>query len=226
MTSASLTVTSRTGAPLLHIGGSFTAADLEAGSGGGKVVILRRDPQRYAMALVADWSSGHRVTHQENHVVQAVGNVLESWVRQLVQQTPGTGDRRAGTRGFDDVLERCARDAVQDGAPVTVLVISFRDVMMRSEQTQTHVSRLREYLRGGDLVGRLNDGDVGVLLHDTDAAQADVPVGRLQQLLARDGIPAAAVSIGMATRVPGDPITGGLAHEARQRAHDARVNQP
>jgi hypothetical protein len=217
VTRLAVTVTTRTGAPLLHVGPAFTAADLAAGSRRGRVVIIRRDPQQYAMAVVAEWDSDHHVTQREHHVLEAVAGLLESWVRQLVRQSPGTSDRRASARGFDETLERFARDAVQGGIPVTAIVISFRDAAFRPDVTQTRVARLREHLRGGDLVGRLSEGDVGLLLQDTAAAQAEAFIARMRRVLEREGVPLGQVSIGMATRRPGDPMTGALAEEARQR---------
>ena len=218
MPSAALTATSRTGAPLLHVGPAFAAADLAAGSGDGKIVIIRRDPQQYAMALVAEWPADHRVTQRENHVVEAVAGLFESWVRRLVRQSAHAGDRRASSRGFDEVLERFARDAVQGGIPVTAVVIAFGDAAFRPEVTQARVARIREHLRGSDLVGRLGAGDVGLLLQDTAAAQAEALMARVRRVLEREGVPPGQVSIGMATRRPGDPVTGALAEEARQRA--------
>ena len=218
MTRAALTATTRTGAPLLHVGPAFAAADLAAGSGAGKVVIIRRDPQQYAMALVAEWPADHRVTQRENDVVEAVAGLLESWVRRLVRQSAHVGDRRASSRGFDEVLERFARDAVQGGIPVTAVVIQFADAAFRPDVTQSRVARLREHLRGTDLVGRLSAGDVGLLLQDTAAAQAEALIARVLRLLEREGVPPGQLSIGMATRRPGDPVTGALAEEARQRA--------
>jgi GGDEF domain-containing protein len=219
LTSAAFTVTSRTGSALLHVGSTFTAADLAAGSGAGKVVIIRRDPQQYAMAFVADWSPDHHVTPQEGHVTRVVADLLESWVRQLVRQSPRIGDRRATRRGFDEVLERFAQDAVQSGIPVTAVVLSFGDAAFSPDVTQARVASLREHVRGGDLVGRLGEGDVGVLLHDAVATQAEAVVRRMRQLLERDIIKEhGQVAIGMATRRPGDPTTGALAQEARQRA--------
>ena len=218
MTRAALTATTRTGAPLLHVGPAFAAADLAAGSGAGKVVIIRRDPQQYAMALVAEWPADHRVTQRENDVVETVAGLLESWVRRLVRQSTPAGDRRASSRGFDEALERFARDAVQGGIPVTAVVIQFSDAAFRPDVTQARVARLREHLRGTDLVGRLSAGDVGLLLQDTAAAQAEVLMVRVLRLLEREGVPPGQLSIGMATRRPGDPVTGALAEEARQRA--------
>lgn len=218
MTRAAFTVTSRTGAPLLHVGPAFTAADLAAGSSAGKVVIIRRDPQQYAMALVAEWDSAHPVTQREHHVVEVVAGLLESWVRQLVRQSTGAADRRASTRGFDEILERFARDAVHAGIPVTAVVISFGDAALRPDVTQARVARLREHLRGSDLVGRLGEGEVGLLLQDTAAAQAEALIARMRRVLEGEGVPLGQVSIGMVTRRPGDPTTGALAEEARQRA--------
>ena len=212
MTGAAFTVTSRTGAPVLHVGAAYTAADLTEGGRADRVVIIRRDPQQYAMALVGNWHADHRVTHQEHHVAHAAADVLESWVKRLVRQSRA-GDRRTTRHGFDEVLERAARNAVQDGIPVTALVISFGDATVRSDVTQARTVRIREHLRGGDLVGRLGEGEVGVLLHDTSDAQAEVPIVRLRQLLERE----ANVFIGMATRKPGEPTVNALAQEARQR---------
>jgi hypothetical protein len=218
MTRAAVTVTTRTGAPLLHVGPAFSATDLAAGSSASRVVIIRRDPQQYAMALVADWDSGHHVTQREHHVVEAVADLFESWVRQLVRQSKGAFDRRASVRGFDETLERFARDAVQGGISVTAVVISFGDAGFRPDVTRARVARLREHLRGSDLVGRLSEGDIGLLLQDTAAAQAEAFIARMRPVLEREGVPLGQLSIGMATRRPGDPTTGALAEEARQRA--------
>jgi hypothetical protein len=218
MSRAAFTVTTRTGTPLLHVGASFSVADLSPGGDDGKVVIIRQTPQQYAMALVGAWTPDHHVTQQENHVVDAAADLLESWVRRLVRQSQRALDRRAPGRAFDEVLERAARDAVQGGIPVTTLVISFADATFRPEVTQARVVRLREHLRGGDLVGRLGEGEVGVLLRDTVSAQAGALVTRLRQLLERDGIPLTQVAIGMASRNPGEPAVDALAQEARQRA--------
>jgi GGDEF domain-containing protein len=216
--SAAFTVTSRTGAAVLHVGSSFTAADLAAGSGAGKIVIIRRDPRLYAMAFVGDWSPDHRVTQQESLVTETIADLLEAWVRRLVRQSPRTADRRAARRGFDEVLERFARDAVQGGVPVTAVVITFGDAEFQPDVTQARVVRLREHLRGGDLVGRLAEGDVGILLHDTAEHEAEVPIARLRHVLEREGVLAREMSIGMASRRPGEPMTGALAQEARQGA--------
>ena len=101
---------------------------------------------------------------------------------------------------------------------MTAVVIIFGDAEFQPDVTQSRVVRLREHLRGGDLVGRLADGDVGVLLHDTADQGADAAVARLLDVLKRDGVPAREMSIGIASRRPGDPLTGALAQEARQGA--------
>jgi hypothetical protein len=218
MSTAAFTVTTRTGAPLLHVGAAFTTADLAEGADAGKVVIVRRAPQQYAMALIGAWDPEHRVTQQENHVADAAADLLESWVHRLVRQSQRALDRRAPGRAFDEVLERVARDAVQGGIPVTSVVISFGDAAFRPEVTQARAVRLREHLRGSDLVGRLGDGEVGVLLYGTAVAQAGALVARLRALLEREGVPLAQVSIGMAGRNPGEATAGALAQEARQKA--------
>ena len=70
-------------------------------------------------------------------------------------------------------------------------------------------------------MGRLREGDVGLLLQDTAAAQAEALIARMRRVLEREGVPPGQVSIGMATRRPGDPTTGALAEEARQARYHA-----
>jgi GGDEF domain-containing protein len=217
MASAAFTITSRTGAPILHVGASYSAADLTDGGRADRVVIIRRDPQQYAMALIGNWSADHHVTLQEGRVALAAADLFEAWGRRLVHQSRAE-DRRATRRGFDEVLERAVRNAVQDGITVTAVVISFGDATLRPDVTQARAVRIRQHLRGSDLVGRLGEGEVGVLLHDTAADQAEALVVRVRQLLERDGVPLADVVIGMATRQPGDVTVNALAQDARQRA--------
>ena len=222
LTSGAFTIASRTGAPLVHAGASFTAAELAAGTEAGRIVIIRRDPQQYAMALVGVWDSNHRLTQQDHQLATAAADLLEAWARRLVRQSPRTGDRRVAQRSFDDVLERAARDAVQSGIPVTAVVIGFEDALVRPDAAQARVTRLREHLRGGDLVGRLSAGDVGVLLQDAAAAQAEAALARVRRLLEHDGVSLTHVVMGAASRHPGDPLTGTLADEARGKSrHDA-----
>ena len=217
MARAAFTITSRTGAPILHVGASYSAADLTDGGRADRVVIIRRDPQQFAMALIGNWSADHHVTLQEGRVALAAADLLESWGRRLVHQSRAE-DRRATRRGFDEVLERAVRNAVQDGITVTAVVISFADATLRPDVTQARAVRIRQHLRGGDLVGRLGEGEVGVLLYDTAGDQAEALVVRVRQLLERDGVPLASVFIGMATRQPGDVTVNALAQDARQRA--------
>ena len=47
----------------------------------------------------------------------------------------------------------------------------------------------------------------------------------VQRLLERDGVPLAQVVIGAASRSPGEPLTGALADEARQRVQHVAGNQ-
>ena len=109
-----------------------TRADLRTGAGGSP---FNRPPERRAGRRTgarggrtaapeqvgpldrpaADVDVVHAVTQQEHRVIETVGDLLESWARRLIRQSPGTGDRRGSSRGFDEVLERFARDAVQGG---------------------------------------------------------------------------------------------------------------
>jgi GGDEF domain-containing protein len=101
---------------------------------------------------------------------------------------------------------------------VTAAVLSFADAVAKPDVTQARVIRLREHLRGGDLVGRLGDSEVGVLFHDAASRDARALRDRIHRVLEGDGVPLNQVSIGIASRNPGESTADSLTEEARQRA--------
>jgi hypothetical protein len=220
MSSAALTVTTVAGAPLVRVGAAPTAAEAGDPSDGRQLVILRRSPQQYTMAMAVGCSAGRRVTRQEHRVAHASADLLESWVRRIVRQSKDAGERRATSRSYDEVLERFARQALEGGVPVTAVVLSFSDAVFRPGITQTRIGRIREQVRAADLVGRLGDGEIGMLLHDTPGGEARAVAARLRRVLqtADEAASPVPVSVGFASRDPGEPKAGALAPEAREDA--------
>ncbi len=75
-------------------------------------------------------------------------------------------------------------------------------------------------MRPTDLVGRLGEGEIGVLLHNTPGGKARAMTARLRKALQGDDdlSSAAEVLIGFASREPGQSKPGALAREAREDA--------
>jgi hypothetical protein len=211
MSSAALTVTTAAGAPLVRVG----SAPAQAGDAGRQLTIVRRAPE-YTMAMLGGWSTGRHVTRQEHQAAHASADLMESWVRRILRQSRDTGERRASLRNFDDVFERFARQALDGGVPVAAVVLASPDAVFRPDLTQERITRLREHVRAADLVGRLGDGEIGVLLHDTPAAHAEAAALRLEWLLkaAGDATPASML-VGVASRDPGETNPTALVQQAR-----------
>jgi PleD family two-component response regulator len=99
-------------------------------------------------------------------------------------------------------------------------VLSFSDSLLRPGVTQTRIGRLREQVRPTDIVGRLGEGEIGMLLHNTPGGEARAVTARLRRALQEfdDLESSVRVSVGFATREPGQPGGGALAQQAREDA--------
>jgi hypothetical protein len=172
------------------------------------------------MAMTAEWPVARRVTRQEHQVAHAAADLFESWTRRIVRQSLDSRERRAAPRSYGDDIERFACRAVEGGVPVTVVVLSFANYTVQPGITQTRVGRLREQMRPTDLVGRLGEGEIGLLLHDTPGGHARALTARLRQALqdTDDLASPVRVAIGFASREPGQPQSGALTQEAREDA--------
>ena len=67
----------------------------------------------------------------------------------------------------------------------------------------------------------LSEGEIGLLMHDTTAQHAKAIASRLRAVV--DGLPGTdPILIGVATRVPGLPMSNGIVREARADALSSR----
>lgn len=219
MASVALSVTTAAGTPLVRVGSAATA-EMGDPAEGGSLVLVRRVPQRYTMAVALASPAGRHVTRQEKRVAHASADLLESWAGRTVRQSKGAGERRAAFPSFDEVFERFARQSLEYGVAVTAVVLSFSDALFEPGSTQGRIGRIREQVRAADLVGRFDEGEIGMLLYNTVREQAKSVVARLREVLEgademRLPVPA---SVGYASRAPGEPLANGLAREAREDA--------
>jgi hypothetical protein len=219
--SSSLTVSTGYGAPLLHVGHMEPyprPMDIAAGS---RFAALRRVPNRYTFSLVLNSSEGRRITRYQRDVADAVTNLLDAWVRRVLPQLQQR-DRRAGSRAFDEVLDKFAGQALERGSTVSVLVILIADAACFPGLTQQWIARIRGTMRAADMVGMLGEGEIGLLLHDTSRERAETVGQRVLKLLEsmEDAYTSTSpiVATGIATRSPNGAGGAGIAEEARSNA--------
>ena len=218
MSVAALSVVTAEGQPLVQIGSA--SADSDRLAEGRHLVIVRKVPQEYTMTLMVGWAADRRVTGQEHQVAEASADLLESWVQRVVHRDRHVGERRLASRSFDAMLDRFAQQAIDGGTPVTAVVLSFGDSVFRPGITQTRIGRIREQVRAVDLVGRLNEGEIGMLLHDTPGDRVNAVIARVRRVLQTvdESVSGSPVAVGVATRTPGEATAVRVAQEAREAA--------
>ena len=124
MASSALKVTTTYGAPLIQVGHMEPRqGDV---SGGSRLVIVRRVPNRYTLTLVLTSGEGRRSTRQQREVADAAANLLDAWVRSILGRLQ-QHDRRSAARTFDEVLDRFAGQAIERGSAVSMVVLLMAD---------------------------------------------------------------------------------------------------
>jgi hypothetical protein len=217
MSSSALTLTTGYGAPLLQIGQPDIARPTEVTTAT-RLTTMRRVPSRYTLTITLTAADGRRITRYQRDVAEAVTNVVDAWIRHALPQLQQR-DRRAGSRAFDEVLERFAGEALDSGTAVAVIVLLIGEAASSPGLTQQWISRIRAIMRGSDIVGMLGEGEIGLLLHDAADGRAEAVAHRVLKLLVGDqayGSPV--VAVGVATRRPDGGSSAGIAEEARNDA--------
>jgi hypothetical protein len=217
MSSGTLTLTTGYGAPLLKAGQLDIARPSDVMTAT-RLATLRRVPGRYTLNITLTAAEGRRITSFQRNVAEAVTNVIDAWIRRALPELQRR-DRRAGSRAFDQVLERFAGEALDSGSTVSVIVLLAGETASFPGLTQQWIARLRAVMRASDIVGMLDDGEIGLLLHDTTRERAETVAQRLLRLLLADaayGSPI--VALGIATRTPNGSGSAGISEEARNDA--------
>ena len=218
MASSALKVTTTYGAPLIQVG-QMEARQGDV-SGGSRLVIIRRVPNRYTLTLVLTSAEERRISRQQREVADAAANLLDAWVRSVLARLQ-QHDRRTASRTFEEVLDRFAGQAIERGSAVSMVVLLIADAACASGLTQQWIARIRGTMRASDIVGMLGEGEIALLLHDTALDRAEAVAQRIVKLLETigDRHPSPIVATGVASRLPGAAGGGaGLAAEARNDA--------
>jgi hypothetical protein len=216
--SATLTVESTNNGIVLRasspvIGGPETAKT-------SRLTVVNRSDRHYTTTVSIGRSEGLQFTPRDHAAATAAADVISAWVASTRIST-SRRDRRTGAPAFHEVMERSAREAVERATPVTAVVLLIRDAALSPGSTQRWVAGMRGQMRPSDLAGMLAEGEIGLLMHDTTAQHAKNIASRLRAVV--DGLPGSEpILIGVATRVPGLPVTDGIVREARADALNSR----
>ncbi|OFW17207.1 MAG: hypothetical protein A3F70_09875 [Acidobacteria bacterium RIFCSPLOWO2_12_FULL_67_14] len=211
----SVIVRSVAGAPLIVVD-DWERTEVRTHDPASRLVVLRRVEDQFSLVLGVARADGRHITPQEVKVVEVAADLLERWAMRVVRRSHAA-ERRSAPRRFDDVVEEFAAHAVERGVPVTAVVVSLRDRSFASVLTQDTMARLRKHMRASDLVGMLSEGEIGLLLHGTPVTQAPLVASRVRQIMQESDavVGSIGVSIGFASRNPGDPKPGPILRDAR-----------
>jgi hypothetical protein len=143
--------------------------------------------------------------------------MIVAWAPAAFQAAPAGRERRAEASRFQGLLERAAREAIERGTPVAVVVLLVPDAPALPGSTLRWVAGIRGQMRASDLAGMLADGEIGLLMQNTTAAHARSIAERLRHVVgvAQGRRP---ILIGVASRAPGGSAIPGIVHEARTDA--------
>jgi len=213
--SATLRIESSGGTPLLRVtqpDGSAAAAE-----GPFRLVLVKRSERHYTTTVSLARHESLQFTPRDYDAATAAATMFELWAPAVFSGAAGRRERRAASRGFQEDLERSAREAVERGLPVAVVVLLIRDAVSLPGSTQRWVAGIRGQMRASDVAGMLAEGEIGLLMHDAEAEQAKTIAERLRVVVG--GTPGhESILIGVASRAPGQGAADGIVRDARADA--------
>jgi hypothetical protein len=221
--SAALTIEGADHNPIVRAvsrAGDASASDPARAS---RLVMSRRvDGGGVVNLALAHWG-GRPFSPQEHQVAAAVAAAFERWSQGLAAWHDSGRERRRSSARFEQEVENFAGQALSRGDAATTIVVRAPAARDIPGLVHRWVASIRGYMRASDIVGVLSDGEVAVLLHDAGPEHAARAAGRVTAVVAATP-EAGAVTVGMATRQPGEPAAG-IVQEARFRA-DGRGSAP
>ncbi|HET9358845.1 MAG TPA: hypothetical protein VFO58_03800 [Vicinamibacterales bacterium] len=215
--SAGLKIESPDGAPLFDALSPDLADTSRADPGASRLVLVKRSEQHYTTTVSLGRYESRQFTPRDYAVASAAATVFGLWVPATLSTAAGRRERRALPRGFQEVIERSACEAIERGVPVAVVVLLIRDAISLPGSTQRWVAGIRGQMRASDVAGMLTEGEIGLLLHDIANEQAKAIAERLRTVVS--GAPGReAILIGVASWTPGQDPADGIVRRARADA--------
>jgi len=214
---ATLTIESQDGAMLLRVASPDSASDIVGDRGPFRLTLVKRSERHYTTTVSLGRYESLQFTPRDHAAVDAAAAMFDVWAPAVFSGRNSRRERRATGSGFPDVVERSAREALERGSPVAMVVLLVRDAASLPGSTQRWVAGIRGQLRATDLAGMLGEGEIGLLMRDTAADQAKGIAERLRSVVS-DEPGQESVLVGVAGRSPGRGTADGIVHDARADA--------
>jgi len=214
--SASLTIESGEGIPLLRVNRPDSRVETRAEPGAVQLVLVKRSERHYTTTISMARHESLPFTPCDHEAASAAAATFAVSAPVLLRTGDGRRERRAASRGFQEVLERSAREALEQGLPVAMVVMMTREATSPGS-TQRWVAAIRAQTRASDVAGMLTEGEIGLLMQDAHERQARRIAERLSTAAGRAAGQELTL-IGVASRGPGEGAAAGLLREARADA--------
>ena len=214
---ATLTIESSGGVPAINITAPAGASEVHADASAFRLVLVKRSERHYTTTLSLGRNESLQFTPRDHAAATVAVSMFDAWAPAALGGARARFERRAAPRGFAEVLQRSAREALERGAPIAVVVLLIRDAASLPGSTQRWVAGIRAQLRASDLAGMLGEAEIGLLMMDTGAEQAKSIAERLRAVVG--GEPGQeSILVGVAARNPGQDTVDGIVQDAREDA--------
>jgi hypothetical protein len=214
---ATLTIESSSGVTAINITAPAGASEVHADASAFRLVLVKRSERDYTTTLSLGRNESMQFTPRDHAGATVAVSMFDAWAAAALGGARARFERRAAPRGFAEVLHRSAREALERGAPIAVVVLLIRDAASLPGSTQRWVAGIRAQLRASDLAGMLGEAEIGLLMMDTGAEQAKSIAERLRAVVG--GEPGQeSILVGVAARNPGQDTVDGIVQDAREDA--------
>jgi hypothetical protein len=214
---ATLTIEAKEGILMLCVRCPADPAEGASDNGVLSLVLVKRSEVHYTTTVSLSRRESLQFTPRDHAAVGAAATMFDAWARVTLGGASAHRERRIAPHGFPELLQRSAREALDRGSPVAAVVLLIRDAASSPGSTQRWVGGIRGQMRASDLVGMLDEGEIGLLMRDTAAEQAKGIAQRLKAVVG--GEPSReSILVGVAGRNPGHGSADGIVHDARADA--------
>jgi hypothetical protein len=214
---ASLTIESSVGVPALRVTSPAGASDVDTDGSAFRVVLVKQSERHYTTTVSLGRNESLQFTPRDHTAASVAATMFDVWAPAALGGARKRRERRSAPRGFTEILQRSAREALERGAPVAVVVLLIREAASLPGSTQRWVAGIRAQMRASDLAGMLGEGEIGLLMIDSGAEQAKSIAERLRAVVGGD--PGhESILVGVAARNPGQDTVDGIVQDARDDA--------
>jgi hypothetical protein len=220
---ATLTIESKNAVAMMRVACPEYARDISEADAF-RVVLVKRSERHYTTTVSLGRSESLQFTPRDHSAASAVAAMFDVWASATLGGSSTRRERRAAPRGFQELLQRSAREALVRGTPVAVVVLLIRDAASLPGSTQRWVAEIRAQLRVSDLAGMLDEGEIGLLMHDAAADQAKGIAERLRTVVGEEP-GSESILVGVTSRKPGQGAIDNIVHDAREDALARRNRQ-